>query len=68
MRSLLSTEAGESLRNLVSSLHQRRSETFTRLKVHEWLGIGQATVSRLVGELVRNGFAIEIGKERSEGA
>lgn len=68
VRSLLTPEGGESLRSIVAALRKRRSDTFTRREAREWLSVGQATISRFVLELVRNGFAIETGKERTEGS
>lgn len=68
VRSLLSNEGAEALRSTATALRKHRRETFTRRELREWLGAGHATVSRFVGELVRNGFAVEAGKERIEGS
>jgi hypothetical protein len=68
VRSLLSNEGAEALRSTVATLRKDRKETFTRRELRDWLGVGQATVSRFVGELVRNGFAVEARKERVEGS
>jgi hypothetical protein len=68
VRSLLSNEGAEALRSTAAALRRHRRETFTRRELREWLEVGHATVSRFVGELVRNGFAVEAGKERIEGS
>jgi hypothetical protein len=68
VRLLLSPDCAESLRTIVVAMRKHRTDSFTRREVRDWLGIGHAKMSRLVGELVRNGFAIESGKERTEGA
>lgn len=68
VRSLLSPEAGDSLKTIAVTLRKSRMESFSRRDAQEWLSVGQATASRLVSELASNGFAIESGKERTEGA
>lgn len=68
VRSFLGTEGAEALRSTVAAMRKHRGDTFTRRELREWLGVGHATVSRFVGELVRNGFAAEAGKERTGGS